>query len=751
MRCCWCPRHGAGTLLCACAAALLVAFLSPVEAGPPNVVVIVSDDQGSDDYGFRGHPNIRTPHLDRLAYESLTFDRGWVPTSVCCPSLATIITGLYPHQTKVTSNDPPAEPGAKNTARGSSQEMTDRWNALLDELPTLPRLLAKRGYLSFQTGKWWHGDYTRGGFTHGMTKGSRHGDAGLDIGRKGLKPIEDFVATARRENKPFFVWYAPFMPHTPHTPPERLFEKYKDVAPTPHVARYWAMCEWFDETCGELLGFLDREKLADDTIVIYVTDNGWLQQPDAARFAPKSKTSPYDFGHRTPIMVRWPGRVKPERCKDLASSIDIVPTVLDAVGVKPPAGLPGVNLLDTATRKERRYVFGECYTIRSQSLDDPAMSLLWRWATDGRWRLILPRTCEADTALHEIPADSYLTPDPRATLTAAKPLLFDILADPHETTDLAATHPRIVTELRARLNDLWMPGLAGEEAVKAKLNNLILLGRLGDTDAFARVPTCIETVRNPSPELSKTMRRLAVVAEQQRWLMKGPQEAARPLIHKTADLLRADPESTDTAIHAIIFAVGLEDLPDGTPLAIEAYTAFEPIVAASPNPKVRDMAWQFAGAKRRLQLPGQPMEIFGTLLNGEKFDPALVAGKVVLVDFWATWCGPCVAEIPAMREHYAKYRDRGFEIIGVSCDGAKDVVEEFVAKEQIPWLMFYDEGDGTWPPLAKHYGLPGIPVMILIGRDGNVVSVRARGAELSRELEKLFGDQAKPEAPAPQP
>jgi arylsulfatase A-like enzyme len=413
MRCCWRPRNRAATLLCAGAAALLVAFLSQAEAGPPNVVVIVSDDQGSDDYGFRGHPHIRTPHLDRLAAESLTFDRGWVPTSVCCPSLATIITGLYPHQTKVTSNDPPTEPGAENTARGS--------------------------------------------FTHGMTKGSRHGDAGLDIGRKGLKPIEEFVGMARRENKPFFVWYAPFMPQTPHTPPDRLFDKYKDVAPTPHVARYWAMCEWFDETCGDLLGFLDREGLANDTIMIYVTDNGWLQQPDAARFAPKSKTSPYDFGHRTPIMVRWPGRVKPERSKDLASSIDIVPTVLDAVGVERLAGVPGINLLDATTRQQRRHVFGECYTIRSQSLDDPAKSLLWRWATDGRWRLILPRTCETDAALHEIPTDRNLTPGLRATLTAAKPLLFDILADPHETTDLAAKHPRIVTELLSCLNDLWKP------------------------------------------------------------------------------------------------------------------------------------------------------------------------------------------------------------------------------------------------------------------------------------------------------
>src|SRR3954464_2279914 len=79
----------------------------------PNVVMIVSDDQAWTDYSFMGHPHVRTPNLDRLASQSLTFQRGDVPSSLCCPSLATIITGLYPHQHKVTSNDPPTPAGSK--------------------------------------------------------------------------------------------------------------------------------------------------------------------------------------------------------------------------------------------------------------------------------------------------------------------------------------------------------------------------------------------------------------------------------------------------------------------------------------------------------------------------------------------------------------------------------------------------------------------------------------------------------------
>jgi arylsulfatase A-like enzyme len=429
-------------------------------SGQPNVVFIISDDQGAGDYGFMGHPHIQTPHLDNLAKQSLTFPRGFVPTSVCCPSLATMITGLYPHQHKVTANDPPLPPGAKASAkggRGSTPALTAQWNAMLDNVPTLPRVLAREGYLSFQTGKWWQGDFSHGGFTHGMTQGSRHGDGGLTIGRQGLKPIYDFIAASRQQQKPFFVWYAPFMPHTPHTPPERLFQKYAGKADSPHIARYWAMCEWFDETCGELLEYLEREKLAENTLVIYLADNGWIQSPSEAWFAPKSKTSPFDAGHRTPILVRWPARVVPAKSDALASSIDLVPTVLAALKLPVPEGLRGLNLLDAQAVEARRLVFGEDYTIRSQTLDDPAANVLWRWVTDGRWRLILPRTFAAEGSLKSIPSDKYQVPDLIAALTAAQPLLFDLQADPKEEANVASAHPEIVAALREKLDAHWKP------------------------------------------------------------------------------------------------------------------------------------------------------------------------------------------------------------------------------------------------------------------------------------------------------
>ena len=248
--------------------------------GPPNVVLIISDDQGWGDYGFMGHPAIQTPRLDRLAKESLLFTRGYVTAPLCCPSLGSMVTGLHPHQNGITSNDPPAV----RRRRGWPPErlkLRQEIIANVDKVPTLPRLLKTKGYLSLQTGKWWLGHHSRGGFTHGMThgdpkRGGRHGDAGLAIGRKTMQPIYDFIDAAGA--KPFFIWYAPFLPHSPHNPPVRLLRKYRDKTQSAHIARYWAMCEWLDETCGQLLDHLGKRGLAQNTLVATVMSNLGLDQ-----------------------------------------------------------------------------------------------------------------------------------------------------------------------------------------------------------------------------------------------------------------------------------------------------------------------------------------------------------------------------------------------------------------------------------------------------------------------------------------
>lgn len=407
---------------------------SAAHATPPNVVMIISDDQGWTDYGFMGHEQIRTPRLDQLAKESALFRRGYVPSSLCRPSLATLVTGLYPHQHKISGNDP----AGKRGARGN--ELREQVIAHIDNVPTLPRLLATKGYLSLQTGKWWEGNYRRGGFTHGMTrgfpeKGGRHGDDGLTIGRKGMKPIIDFIHTAEEQEKPFFIWYAPFMPHTPHNPPERLSKKYVDAGATRKDAAYYAMCEWFDETVGQLLDHLADRNLEDNTLIVYVTDNGWKQGSAGSQLR-GGKRSPHEGGIRTPIMLRWPGHVKPRDYDAAVSSIDLVPTILSACDLKPTANMQGRNLLLAANGEElsRDTIFGETFAHDVADIDHPARSLQYRWAIeDARWKLIL----DAESEQRE---------------------LYDLSTDPHEKNNVASSKPDIVRRLTGKLDAWWTPG-----------------------------------------------------------------------------------------------------------------------------------------------------------------------------------------------------------------------------------------------------------------------------------------------------
>ena len=203
---------------------------SETPAQPPNIVLIISDDQAWTDYGFMGHQAIETPHLDLLATRSILFRRGYVPTALCRPSLMTLVTGHYAHHHGVTGNDPSPKYAARNST--AYKERRAELISFIDKFDTLPELLAQRGYVSHQSGKWWEGNFSRGGFTHGMTRGfpqpgGRHGDDGLDIGRQGMEPIAQFMDAAIEQDHPFFVWYAPFLPHTPHNPPRRILDKYQ--------------------------------------------------------------------------------------------------------------------------------------------------------------------------------------------------------------------------------------------------------------------------------------------------------------------------------------------------------------------------------------------------------------------------------------------------------------------------------------------------------------------------------------------
>lgn len=437
-------------------ALILVALGALRAATTPNVLLIISDDQAWSDYGFMGHPVIETPRLDRFAEQSLVFTRGYVATPLCRPSLASLFTGLHPHQHGLTGND--LEDGAgKNVSRTSEegaalhQQLYDRFR----ECPSLAGLLGGAGYLSLQTGKWWEGDPTESGFTEAMThgdpaRGARHGDKGLAISRQGIAPIRRFLDRAAAEKKPFFIWHAPFLPHTPHNPPQALFDKYLEKVDSRFVARYFAMVEWFDQTCGELFDELDQRDLTDNTLVLYVTDNGWIQSPDHRHYAPLSKQDIHEGGVRTPIMLRWPGHIEPRRDTTHAvSSIDIPVTILEAAGLEPPAAMPGIDLTDASAVGERPAVFGADYSHTIHSVAHRTRHLESTFVIAGPWKLI-----RHNPAHFPPPAYGNQT-NGKKWNQDGQPELYQLLDDPAEEHNLAASKPEVLARL-GKLLDAWM-------------------------------------------------------------------------------------------------------------------------------------------------------------------------------------------------------------------------------------------------------------------------------------------------------
>ena len=409
----------------------------------PNVVIILGDDQAWSDYGFMGHPVIRTPHLDRLAGRSLVFKHGYVAAPLCRPSLASMVTGLYPFQHGVVGNDV--------DGRRDRAALDVPVRKAFHRHPSFVRELVAAGYLAHQSGKWWEGSYQDGGFTHGMThgdpeRGGRHGDDGLVIGREGMKPVTDFIDHAQALEKPFLLWYAPYLPHTPHNPPERLLAKYRKNGVALDVAKYHAMCEWFDETCGGLLAYLDTKGLTNNTMVLFICDNGWAAPSTNAKdpnqknwkgYALRTKSSPFESGIRTPIMVSWPGKVTPGESDDLAHAIDLFPTITAATGIKTPAKLPGIDLLDKTTRGARERVFGVTHATHNMTPGDPDDSMQYLWCVERDWKLIL-RTHGKDTTEYSVLHDWDKTPE----------RLFRIREDPREKKDLAAEKPEEVQRLK---------------------------------------------------------------------------------------------------------------------------------------------------------------------------------------------------------------------------------------------------------------------------------------------------------------
>jgi uncharacterized sulfatase len=322
------------------AAALALACARQELPAPPNLVLLIADDLGYLDHGFMGSPVVETPHLDALAREGTVLSHGYATSSICRPALRSLLTGLHPRQWD------------RRVLALQARGLAGRGDEVIGEFATLPRWLAARGYASFQAGKLWEASYRVAGFGDGLQRPGddpSHGGAGRMLGRSlPLDAVAAFLDARRAQ--PFFLWFAPMLPHPPHDADRALQARYQGRGLPASAVRYYANVTRFDALVGELLGLLAERGLRERTLVVYLADNGWDQPPglevrEGASDGPRGKNTLYEIGWRTPIVLSWPGVVPAGAVSDaLVSTVDLVPTLLDYAGAALPAELPGRSL-----------------------------------------------------------------------------------------------------------------------------------------------------------------------------------------------------------------------------------------------------------------------------------------------------------------------------------------------------------------------------------------------------------------------
>ena len=452
---------------------LILCILSSSEARatekrPPNVVIFLVDDMGWTDLGCYGSEYYETPNVDRLAREGMKFTQGYAACAVCSPSRAALQTGRHPARLGVTDWIHHSSRHAKECAKtgvhvdgyepaGKRKLLTPLnrpWLELGDV--TIAELLKPLGYRSAHVGKWHLGpkgwfpedqgyDENFGGFEVGQPPsyfdpyGNKRypGIVGLPRLNKGeyLTDREAAEAVAfieRNVDRPFFLHLAHYAVHSPLQAKQEVIEKYeaKPVTTGQKVPVYAAMVESVDDAVGAVLDCLDRNGLAEDTLVFFTSDNGGAVHFPATDNAPlrKGKGYPYEGGLRVPFIVRWPGKVPAGEVSDEpVSGIDLFPTIAEATGARVPVEieLDGLSLLPLFGKEE--YL--------------PRNTLAWHfphywWGTNIQPYGVIRR---GNLKVIEHYEDGRLE-------------FYDLEVDPGETTDLYAERPAEARTLQGVLH-----------------------------------------------------------------------------------------------------------------------------------------------------------------------------------------------------------------------------------------------------------------------------------------------------------
>lgn len=400
---------------------------------PPNIVLVLADDLGYGDLGCFGSLIHRTPHLDRLASEGARLTNHYVCSPVCSPSRAGLLTGRYPQRTGVT---------------GVLRDEHDSAGLALTET-TLAEVLSRAGYETALVGKWHLGlgeQYRpRGrGFAHfyGFLSGTidywTHlslggGARGQRVTYRDEAPVQEqgyyqdlitreAVRFLEQARQPFFLFVSSPMPHLPLQAPKRWRRLYAGLD-SKESATYAAMVSCLDDSVGQLLAALERRRLDASTLVVFLSDNGWVKRQE--RYAEVGSNGPlrggkYELtegGIRSPCMVRWKGRIPAGANPAVVWNLDWLPALAAASGARAPRNLDGLNILPVLQGRRRAPQRTLLWGFRDELVGTPQSYAARR----GPWKYLRVGSEEA---------------------------LFNLEADEGETTDQAARQPRVFQRLK---------------------------------------------------------------------------------------------------------------------------------------------------------------------------------------------------------------------------------------------------------------------------------------------------------------
>ncbi len=423
---------------------LVPTWIRTAGAAPPNLIVILSDDQGRGDYSAFGTADIRTPAIDRLFREGMDLRNFHASCPVCSPTRAALLTGCYPDRVGV--------PGVIRTHADNS------WGFLLPRAVMLPQVLKSAGYHTAIVGKWHLGlespstptergfDTFRGYLGDMMDDYNSHRRHGINYMRNGQKEVDpkghatelftdwavEYLEERARAGRPFFLYLAYNAPHDPIQPPAEWVQKVRNRQPgiSDSRAKLVALIEHMDAGIGRVLDALDRLGLTRETLVVFTSDNGGVTSNGANNGPHRGqKQHMYEGGLRVPGAARWPGRIAAgSRSDRIVATMDLFPTLCEAAGVKVPPGVDGISFLPTliGSPESQPDAQRQLYFVRREggpAYGGKTIEALIR----GDWKLI---------------QDSPFRPRE----------LYNLRNDPRETTNLIDKERRIAAELSAALS-----------------------------------------------------------------------------------------------------------------------------------------------------------------------------------------------------------------------------------------------------------------------------------------------------------